>query len=70
MGLKLSINSSPPLFPITRDMFSDNVSFHSFVPGETLTLGLHDTIETSLFIPDKLWISIEQTRQKYAMLHF
>ena len=40
---------SPPLFPITRDMFSDNVSFHSFVPGETLTLGLHDTIETSLF---------------------
>ena len=40
---------SPPLFPITRDMFSDNVSFHSFVPGETLTLGLHDTIETSPF---------------------
>ena len=40
---------SPPLFPITRDMFSNNVSFHSFVPGETLTLGLHDTIETSLF---------------------
>ena len=30
-------------------MFSDNVSCHSFVPGETLTLGLHDTIETSLF---------------------
>ena len=52
-------------------MFSDNVSFHSFVPGETLTLGLHDTIETSLFpIPDKIVVSIEQTRQKYAMLHF
>ena len=40
---------APPLFPITRDMFSNNVSFYSFVPGETITIGIKDTIETSLF---------------------
>ena len=27
---------SPPLFPISREMSSNNVSFHSFIPGETL----------------------------------
>ncbi|MBT5573910.1 MBL fold metallo-hydrolase [Alphaproteobacteria bacterium] len=40
---------SPPLFPITRDMFSNTVSFHSFVPGETLNLSSEISIKSSLF---------------------
>ncbi len=40
---------SPPLFPISREMFSNNVSFHSFIPGETLELCTDTIIRTSLF---------------------
>ncbi len=40
---------SPPLFPITRQMFSDSVSFHSFTPGETLKLSPDIFVSTSLF---------------------
>ena len=40
---------SPPLFPITRQMFADKVRFHSFKPGETLTLSPDILVSTSLF---------------------
>ncbi len=40
---------SPPLFPISKEMFSETVSFHSFVPGNTLKLDKVYSVETSLF---------------------
>ena len=40
---------SPPLFPITRQMFSDSVSFHGFTPGETLELSPYIFVSTCLF---------------------
>ena len=40
---------SPPLFPITREMFADKVCFHSFTPGETLALSSDILVSTSLF---------------------
>ncbi len=40
---------SPPLFPITRQMFTDSVSFHSFTPGETWELSPDIFVSTHLF---------------------
>ena len=40
---------SPPLFPISREMFSETVSFHSFAPGDTLDIDTDYSVETSLF---------------------
>ena len=40
---------SPPLFPITRQMFADSVSFHSFKPGETWELSSDIFVSTRLF---------------------
>ena len=40
---------SPPLFPISREMFSETVSFHSFFPGDTIELNEKCSVETSLF---------------------
>ena len=40
---------SPPLFPITQDMFSETVSFHGFIPGEKLKIDTNCSVETSLF---------------------
>ncbi len=40
---------SPPLFPISKEMFSETVSFHSFEPGDTLNLDTDCSVKTSLF---------------------
>ena len=40
---------SPPLFPITRNMFADTVSFHNFKPGKTLELSSDIVVSTCLF---------------------